>query len=201
MPDNHNINAKLLGLLKKGDREAFNVLIRLYYPRLMGYTRVMVEEEVARDIVQDVFLYLWDNRARIEFTPGLHSYLFKMCYSRGVDHLRRKKLIAKEDIPANSLVEDELGWLKSNTEDIIKVLSDRDLLKKVEDIIEELPDKRREVFKLSFFHEMNNAEISELLGMPRRTVESHLYLALKFLRGKIPTSELLGLLLLFAHIC
>lgn len=61
--------------------------------------------------------------------------------------------------------------------------------------IEELPDKRREVFRLSFLHDMSNAEIAELLGMPRRTVEGHLYLALKFLRNRISTEELFALML------
>ena len=71
----------------------------------------------------------------------------------------------------------------------------KELLERVLGIIDELPDKRREVFRLSFLHDMSNAEIAELLGMPRRTVEGHLYLALKFLRNRISTEELFALML------
>ncbi len=196
MKKNGNIDEELLLSLKKGDRKAFDTLIRQYYPRLMGYSRIMVDEEPARDIVQDVFLYLWDNRTRFDFTPGLHSYLYKMCYSRCVDFLRRANVVDIEDVAFGRLMEDELEWLKSNSDDVIRVISNRDLVTRVEELIEEFPEKRREVFKLSFFHEMNNGEISEMLNMPRRTVESHLYLSLKFLRKKLPLHELLSLVLL-----
>ena len=63
------------------------------------------------------------------------------------------------------------------------------------DEIDRMPAQRREVFRLSFLHDMSNAEIAELLGMPRRTVEGHLYLALKFLRGRISAEELFALML------
>ena len=51
------------------------------------------------------------------------------------------------------------------------------------------------LYRFSFLHDMSNAEIAELLGMPRRTVEGHLYLALKFLRGRISAEELFALML------
>lgn len=194
------IDPALLEALKKGDRKAFDSLIRLYYPRLMAYTQIIVDGEAARDIVQDVFLYVWENRARINFTPAFHSYLFKMCYSRSVDHLRRKKLLSDMDISSNPLLGDETAWLKNNTGDIVKILSDTDLLKRVEQLIDQLPEKRREVFRLSFFYEMSNPEIAQLLDMPQRTVESHLYLSLKFLRGKISDTDVLLLLLMLANL-
>ncbi len=192
------MDIKLLISLKKGDRNAFETLIRLYYPRLMGYTCIMVDEEAARDIVQDVFMYLWENRERFDFTPGLHSYLFRMCHSRVVDYLRRNKIFAGDAAGAGILLDDKLSWLNGSTHDIVKMLSDKDLLRRVDELIEELPERRREVFKLSFFHELSNAEISSLLGMPRRTVESHLYLSLKFLRGKISPGEIMAFLFLLA---
>ena len=52
----------LLYELKKGNREAFNGIFRYYYPRMMAYVASMVEQKVAEDIVQDVFLYVWENR-------------------------------------------------------------------------------------------------------------------------------------------
>lgn len=194
------MNPEMLNSLKKGDRRAFETLVRLYYPRLMGYTCIMVDEEAARDIVQEVFLYIWENRERLDFTSGLRSYMFRMCHSRGVDFLRRRKMLMKGEA-ADILLDDELNWLKNNSGDIVNMLSAKNLLEKVERLIEELPDRRREVFRLSFFHELSNSEISALLGMPRRTVESHLYLALKFLRGKVNPNEFLFLMYLLACIC
>lgn len=66
----------LLYELKKGNREAFNGVFRYYYPRIMAYTASMVEQKAAEDIVQDVFLYVWENREKLYVSDGFHSYLF-----------------------------------------------------------------------------------------------------------------------------
>ncbi|MCB6307851.1 RNA polymerase sigma factor, partial [Parabacteroides merdae] len=54
----------LLYKLKKGNREAFNSVFRYYYPRIMAYVASIVEQKAAEDIVQDVFLYVWENREK-----------------------------------------------------------------------------------------------------------------------------------------
>ena len=95
----------------------------------------------------------------------------------------------------DALSQNEAEWLRANDDDIVRTLCNKELLERVLGIVEELPDKRREVFRLSFLHDMSNAEIAELLGMPRRTVEGHLYLALKFLRDRISAEELFALML------
>lgn len=72
----------LLYELKKGNREAFNGVFRYYYPRIMAYTASMVEQKAAEDIVQDVFLYVWENREKLYVSDGFHSYLFQSAYTR-----------------------------------------------------------------------------------------------------------------------
>lgn len=68
----------LLYELKKGNREAFNGVFRYYYPRMMAYVASMVEQKAAEDIVQDVFLYVWENREKLYVSDGFHSYLFNL---------------------------------------------------------------------------------------------------------------------------
>ncbi len=183
----------MLSRLASGDRDAFDVLVREYYPRLMGYACILLSEEDAKDVVQEVFLYVWEHRSRINFESGFQSYLFRICHSRMVDRLKRRKLINIDDAPPQ-LAED-IKWLESKSGDIIRQICDKELLERVVTLSEELPEKRREVFCLSIFHDMSNAEISETLNMPRRTVEGHLYHALKFLRTRISTEELLCIML------
>lgn len=190
-------NPGLLEALKKGDRKAFDELFRSFYPQLMGYTRLMVEEEVARDIVQDVFLYVWEKRTTFDYGPKFRSYLFQLCYSRAIDHLRHKKHIESEfSQQVERLLDMELKWMKQNNNEIIESLFNRELLEQIEQLIQQLPEQRREVFKLSFLHDMDNNEISNVLDMPKRTVESHLYLSLKFLRNCLKDKEFMLLLLL-----
>ncbi len=184
---------QLLNILSSRDSDAFDILIREYYPRLMGYACILLSEEDAKDVVQEVFLYVWEHRNRINFESGFQSYIFRTCHSRMVDLLKRRKLINIDDAPPQ-LAED-IKWLESKSSDIIRRICDKELLERVMTLSEELPEKRREVFCLSIFHDMSNAEISETLNMPRRTVEGHLYHALKFFRKRISTEELLCLML------
>lgn len=66
----------LLHELKKGNREAFNGVFRYFYPRMMAYVASMVEQKVAEDIVQDVFLYVWENREKIYISVMVSILIF-----------------------------------------------------------------------------------------------------------------------------
>ncbi len=190
---------RLLNALSEGDRGAFDTLVRLFYPRLMGYARIMIDEEEAKDVVQDVFHYVYEHRSQLNFNPAFGNYLFRMCYTRVVDRLRRRKFLPDDPQQTDRLLEDELNWMNRKNNDIVATLSRQDLMERVEELIAGLPAARRKVFRLSFMHDMSNAEISETLSMPRRTVESHLYLALKFLRERLDGADMLILMLLLAH--
>ena len=85
----------LLYELKKGNREAFNGAFRYYYPRIMAYTASMVEQKAAEDIVQDVFLYVWENREKLYVSDGFHSYLFQSAYTRCLDYFKKNLSIEK----------------------------------------------------------------------------------------------------------
>ena len=79
--------------------------------------------------------------------------------------------------------------------EVIRRIEDRELRKEIYDAINELPDKCKEVFKLSYLHDMKNKEIADILGVSLRTVEAHMYKALKFLRNRL--GHLWFILLLF----
>ena len=65
------MDATKIHALGTGDRELFDSLIQEYYPRLMGYACILLDDEAARDVVQDVFLYVWEHRSRFDFFhPG-----------------------------------------------------------------------------------------------------------------------------------
>ena len=82
-------DVSLLSQLREGNREAFNSLFRHYYPRVMAYVAAMVEQEVAEDVVQDVFLHVWENRKKLYAGEGFHSYLFQAAYTRCIDYYRK----------------------------------------------------------------------------------------------------------------
>ena len=191
------MDSELLQGLSQGRQEAFDRLIREYYPRLMGYARLLLDEENARDIVQEVFLYVWEHRSRLHFTAGFQSYLFRICHSRMLDTIKRRRLFENRESPFSLQLQEDAAWLARNNDDIVRTICNRELLERILSLTDELPEKRREVFRLSLLHDMSNTEISELLDIPRRTVEGHLYHALRFLRARIPKEEMLLLMSVF----
>ena len=172
----------LLYELKKGNREAFNGVFRYYYPRIMAYTASMVEQKAAEDIVQDVFLYVWENREKLYVSDGFHSYLFQSAYTRCLDYFKKNLSIEKYHL------EDYQNLLKGD-DSVIEELSVKDFYRHLYELLEHLPAQRREVFILTYIKGLTAKEVAEQTQMPQRTVESHLYLALRFLKGHMSRND------------
>lgn len=183
---------------------AFDAFFRFYYPKLLVYCKLILDEDSANDVVQDVFVYIWQKRDRLDFSAGFRSYLFQCAYSRCLDVLKHNNLVQKKvQKPSASLLDDELAWLKGHQNDVIEDLFKKDLLARIDELILDLPLNRRKVFVLSFKKGLSNNEIADALGMPKRTVESHLYLTLKYLREKLSAMQMtiiLGCICGFLHI-
>lgn len=179
----------LLYELKKGNREAFNGIFRYYYPRMMAYVASMVEQKVAEDIVQDVFLYVWENREKLYISDGFHSYLFQSAYTRCLDHFKKNLSVEKyHSHTYEKYLEDYQNLLKGDNP-VIEELSMKDFYRRLYELLELLPEQRREVFVLAYIKGLTAKEVAEQIQMPQRTVESHLYLALKFLKKHMSKND------------
>ena len=179
----------LLYKLKKGNREAFNSVFRYYYPRIMAYTASMVEQKAAEDIVQDVFLYVWENREKLYVSDGFHSYLFQSAYTRCLDYFKKNLSIEKyHSHTYEKYLEDYQNLLKGD-DSVIKELSVKDFYRHLYELLEHLPTQRREVFILTYIKGLTAKEVAEQIQMPQRTVESHLYLALRFLKRHMSRND------------
>ena len=104
-------DVSLLSQLREGNREAFNSLFRHYYPRVMAYVAAMVEQEVAEDVVQDVFLHVWENRKKLYAGEGFHSYLFQAAYTRCIDYYRKTQSADKYNLHMESAYLEEYNAL------------------------------------------------------------------------------------------
>ncbi len=179
----------LLYELKKGNREAFNGVFRYYYPRMMAYVASMVEQKVAEDIVQDVFLYVWENREKLYVSDGFHSYLFQSAYTRCLDYFKKNLSIEKyHSHTYEKYLEDYQNLLKGDNP-VIEELSVKDFYRHLYELLEHLPVQRREVFILTYIKGLTTKEVAEQTRMPQRTVESHLYLALRSLKGHMSRND------------
>lgn len=165
--------------LQNGDREVFKHLFLLYSPGLIRYgTSLTGNAEAAREMVQDLFLELWEKRESLKIQGSVKPYLYSSVYHKGLNWLRSMKI---RDIYANNPVEIGNWFSRPVNPDRLDPI----LLQLIEQQIRLLPDQCREVFTRNAVLGQKNSEIAAYLGLNIKTVENHLSRARKILRGKL----------------
>lgn len=159
----------------QGSERAFEVLFLNYQPQLVAFVDGFVKDnELARDLCQDVFLRLWENREKCNEIKSFKAFLFKTAkfyiYNH-FDHLlvNEKYVEYIQDSPQDSVSIEENLFAK-------------ELEELIEFAIQHMPEQRRRVFEMSRSQGLSNDEIAELLGISKRTVENHITTALAMLR-------------------
>jgi RNA polymerase sigma-70 factor, ECF subfamily len=167
----------------KIELEAFTGLFKIHYPSLKAYACLFVDSETAEDIVQEVFIYVWENKGAITIHTSVKAYLFKATYTRCLNYLNRQKMMTINRRHIEQELRDyEASFFDPDKNAIIRKLYMNDLRDEINQAIESLPQKCREVFTLSYIMDRPNKEISKLLNISVSTVEKHINYALKVLR-------------------
>lgn len=190
----------LVEKVKQGDRTAFNELYKLYYPLLHAYAGLLLGED-AEDVVQDVFLNVWLRKEGLDDSLSFRGYLLRSVYNTALNVIKHKghsenyRSICEKEI-------EEMGYkfYEPDTCDVIRRLYNQDLRSDINLAINSLPLRCREVFSLSYLHEMPSKEISRQLGISRSTVENHIYSALKLLREKLVKYKTICVLIFLSYI-
>lgn len=159
--------------LSKGDKEAFSVIFKKYYGKVRLFILSMLKDEAAtQDLVQDVFVKLWDKRRRLAGIRSLDDYLFIISRNTAIDYF--KKAFRKKDIPMD-LVDDALmARISSDMSGSIEANSE---LSQIRRAVMALPEKRRCIYIMSKIDGMSNEDIAAAMGITKKTVENQLYLA------------------------
>ena len=173
----------------------YKALFRRYYPSLIFYATRLVGEEEAEDVVQDVFVELWKRKDSIEIGEQIQAFLYRAVYTRALNVLKHRNVEDGYCAAMEEINRRRAEFYQPDNNEVIRKIEDRELRKEIHDAINELPAKCKEVFKLSYLHDMKNKEIADVLGVSLRTVEAHMYKALKFLRNRL--GHLWFILLLF----
>lgn len=172
---NHTVeDLSLLDALRRGDDNAFDDLFRRYYPLLCAYAHRLVSLEIAEEIVQEVMLWLWENRTDLIIESSLNQYLFKMTYRRVLNYLTREQIKTKAEVAFYERTQAALGE--------VDYAHFKELDLKVKEALEALPEKYREAFIMHRFKELNYKEIAEELHVSPQTVAYRIQQALKLLR-------------------
>ena len=163
----------------------YQTLFRKYYPNLIFYATRLVGDEDAEDVVQDVFVELWKRKDDIEIGQQIQAFLYRAVYTRAINVLKHRNVQDGYCAAMEEINQKRIEFYNPDNNEITRRIEDRELRKEIHDAINELPDKCKEVFKLSYLHDMKNKEIADVLGISLRTVEAHMYKALKYLRSRL----------------
>jgi RNA polymerase sigma-70 factor (ECF subfamily) len=180
---------ELFELIKLGDQKALELLFAIYFPRLNDFAcKVVRDDVISQDIVQEVFVKIWEKRAEIE-PINLEAFLFRLVRNRCIDYIKHLKVINNrmQEIQISSKYE-ELYRIDF-VGDEPYVLIEQELKQKIEKTIDSLPERCREVFILSRMNGLKNKEIAEKLDINIKNVERHLSRAMQSFRENF-TEEL-----------
>ncbi|MTI30322.1 RNA polymerase sigma factor [Xanthovirga aplysinae] len=167
----------LLNEIRKGDRQAFKALYLKVYPDLVKFaTGYTFDIHLSKDIVQNFFLYLWQNIQKVSIQTSLKAYLYSSVKNRCLNKLRDLKLQDRK----NLIYLDAM--LRLNPE---LVKGDDVILNEVRAALNELPSQMKSVFRMKYFEGLKVNEISEEMNISENTVNTHLK------RGKKKLRELL----------
>lgn len=174
---NLNINiedTELINEIKKGNRNAFNILVRKYQKKIYFLIRKMVlNHDDADDITQEVFIKLFQSINDFRGESKFFTYLYRMAVNFSLNHLlKNKKLFIKTEIiedvniPSKDMNADEMLDAKENS-------------KLLEKAIETLPEQQRAVFNLRYYENLSYEEISKILEKSVGGMKANYFHAIK----------------------
>lgn len=166
-------SSELAGAIKNGDHKAFKTFYEHHHEALYRYLMGKgIAEETAKDLIQKAFIYIWEQRQQIDPSKSLRAYLFRIGYTRMLNHIRdNSKFDNNDEMPV-------IESVKNPEEDT----QARELESAIDRAIENMPEKRGLVFEMCFIQEFTYRETAEALEVSVKTVENHMGLALKDIR-------------------
>lgn len=177
--------------LARIDEASFEQVFKTYFKALHAYAQAILKEsEAAEEIVQGVFLKLWEKRENLEINSSLKSYLYRAVYHESLNYINHQKVKRKHWDHAHY---EMTQGSPENVGDTIQG-QENELYDRFQLALNKLPEKCRMVFHLSRFEELKYQEIATRMGISIKTVEAHIGKALRTLRVEL--AEFLPLLLL-----
>jgi RNA polymerase sigma-70 factor (ECF subfamily) len=175
----------LIKSLKKGDVKAFDALFAKYSKRVYAFAFRYLKSDVdAEGVVQDLFLYIWNNREKLQTDTNFRSYMFTISMNL------IKKVFRREAYESKFMSESYATELDNSVDEKMEYAS---LLEEVDKLIEKMPERRRTIFIKSRKLGMSSKEIAKELGITPGAVDNQISEAIKFLRGKINSDLLIAL--------
>ena len=165
--------------IRKGDMASFEKLFYRFYPGMFSYAAGLLrKEEVAEEVVQDVFYNIWKNRESLWISTSWQGYLYRSVYNNAMMYLRKHR---------RELLTDDSYALEQGPGpgDPLEEMQYREAEDLVNRTVEQFPARTREIFRLNRQEGLTYREIAGKLSISVKTVEAHMGKALKALRNSL----------------
>jgi len=173
------LNHETPNIIKKLDEATFELLFKSNFKSLCWFAVKYVKDlDTAKEIVQDAFISLWEKKESIDLSKPVKSYLSTMIYNRSLNYLRDNKKFNKDILSFENISPDATYH---QTDKLIET----EISNKINSAIEELPEKCREIFKLSRYEHLKYQQIADKLQISVKTVEAQMSKALQHMRIKL----------------
>lgn len=162
-------------MLREGDPLSFEILFQKYYVRFYNFVfNLTKNSQAAEDIIQNVFMKIWINRASLRPDQSIHNYIYVLSKREMLNHIRDRKAYVQVE---------RLVMTEQPSEEVTdQSMALKELDERIRRFIADMPEQRRKVFLLSRYRGLTNKEIAEMMGLSVRTVDRHINLALTSLK-------------------
>ncbi len=165
----------LITQLQQGSERAFTLLFRRYYKDLVLFAGLFLpEREVCEDIVQSVFVAIWEKRAGVGIHTSFRSFLLKSVKNGCLDELRHRKVVWEHE--ADSALRQSIHNVSTEQYVFYSELASR-----IDEALAQLPEKQREVFEMSRMQGIKYKDIAKELNISERTIEERMAKSIKTL--------------------
>jgi RNA polymerase sigma-70 factor (ECF subfamily) len=172
-------DSEIAGRIRKGDKTEFESLFRSSYVSLVRYARTLIkDQDTAEEIVQDLFVRLWQEKEKIKIESSLNGYLFRAVHNKCLHYIEHIKVVERH---AGTVISGQAD----PADDPSEILHYKDLQLKIARILERLPERCGKIFCMSRFEGLKYSEIAEKLSVSVKTVEASMGIALKEFRKEL----------------
>ena len=175
--------------LQKGDVEAFDLVYEKYAGKLYGFTlKYLKSTDETEELVQSVFLKVWENYKTLKKESSFKSYLFTIAYNEICNTFRTRGHLQK-------FIREQLNESSQTSNETEELIDYNSIKERIEQIISKLQDRQRTIFLKSREDGKSNREIAIELGLSSGTVDNYISESLKFIRSNLHDKNFSALLL------
>lgn len=172
-------DARWVERIRQGDTAGFDALVRAYYTSLFDFARSYTRSATAaEDLVQDVLLAVWERRAAWQPKGSARAYLFRAVRNRALNYVRDRAVRQSGDVEPDALPTEQHASPEG-------AFHYGELLRDYRAAVEELPERRRLVFRLSRLYGLTYQEIADVLDVSINTIRTQMSAALKHVRERL----------------